>query len=246
MAEQRARAAAAPKAVVFDFWNTLVESDDFAPARGNARLLALAGSPVPIDELQPFEDGIVRDAERREDECWLEFSRQSLQRLLNDRFGIASPLSLAEQEWEFWSTSMTIRLLEGVGPMLDDLARRSIRAAVVSNTSFTGETLHRSLANLGVAHRFEFVISSTDYGVRKPHPAIFHAALARLGLDPAEAWFAGDSVSHDIEGGLGAGMFTVLFRTPDDPPSGREGYARIEGWSDLAGLLDEALGRGAL
>jgi putative hydrolase of the HAD superfamily len=239
MAEQGTRPAA-PKAVVFDFWNTLVESDAFAPARGNARLLALAGSPVPIEDLQPFEDGLVHDAERREDECWLEFSRQSLQRLLNDRFGIRSPLSLAGQEWEFWSSSMTTRLVEGVGPMLDDLARRSIRAAVISNTSFTAETLYRTLADLGVAGCLEFVISSADYGVRKPHPAIFRTALSRLRLRADEAWFTGDNVACDLAGGLGAGMFTVLFRSPDEVPPAHDGFARIERWSDLAALLDRA------
>ncbi len=241
MAERGTRRAAPPRAVLFDFWNTLVESGDFSPARGNARLLALAGSDVPIEELQAFEDGIVRDAERREDGSWLEFSRQSLQRLLNDRFSIRSPLTLAGQEWEFWTASMAIRLVEGVGPMLDDLARRSIRSAVISNTSFTAGTLHRTLADLGVAERFEFVASSADYGVRKPHPAIFHAALARLGLGPDEAWFAGDSVGYDLEGGRSAGMFTVLFHTRDEVPAGLDGgYARIERWSDLAGLLDGA------
>jgi len=231
---------APPKAVLFDFWNTLVESDDFSPARGNARLLALARSPVSIEELQAFEDGIVRDAERREDESWLEFSRPSLQRLLNDRFGIRSPLTLDEQEWEFWSSSMTIRLVEGVGSMLEDLARRSLRAAVVSNTSFTAGTLRRSLADLGVADRVELVVSSADYGVRKPHPAIFRTALARLGLGPHEAWFAGDSVACDLAGGLGAGMFTVLFRSPEEAPPGLEGYAGIRRWGELAGLLDAA------
>jgi putative hydrolase of the HAD superfamily len=124
--------------------------------------------------------------------------------------------------------------------MLDDLAHRSIRAAVISNTSFTAGTLHRTLADLGVADRLEFVISSSDYGVRKPHPAIFRTALARLGLGPDEAWFAGDSVGYDLEGGLGAGMFTVLFRSPDDPRPGLEGYSRIDRWSDLAALLDRA------
>lgn len=114
-----------PKAIVFDLWGTLIQSDDFTPSRGNARLLALAGSDVPLDELQAFEDGLVRDAERREDASSLEFTRQSLQRLLNDRFAIRSPLSLAEQEWEYWSSSMTIRLIDGVRDMLDDLARRS-------------------------------------------------------------------------------------------------------------------------
>ena len=91
-----------------------------------------------------------------------------------------------------------------------------------------------------MADRFEFVVSSADYGVRKPHPAIFEAALARLGLEPGEAWFAGDNVEYDLKGGLGAGMFTVLFRPPVDEPPGFDGYRRIERWSELAALLDQA------
>lgn len=249
-----------PKAVLFDLWGTLIESDDFTPSRGNARLLALAGSDVPLEALQAYEDGIVRDAERREDESSLEFTRLALQRLLNDRFSIRSPLSLAEQEWEFWSSSMTVRLIDGAAEALDGLARRSIRRAVISNSSFSADTIRRTLADLGVAHRFEFVVSSADYGVRKPHPAIFEAALARLGLTAAEAWFAGDNVAYDIDGGRGAGMFTVLFHPHGDEPPGLDGStcrpspasvdlprpgrgcARIGRWNELAALLDKAGG----
>ena len=229
-----------PRAVVFDLWGTLIESDGLSPSRGNARLLALAGCDVQLETLLAFEAGIVRDVERREDESHIEYTRQSLQRLLNDRFGIRSPLSLAEQEWEYWSSSMSPRLVEGVPGMLDGLARRSIRRAVISNSSFTADTIGRTLADLGVADRFEFVLSSADYGVRKPHAAIFEAALARLGLEPNEAWFAGDIIEYDLKGGLGAGMFTVLFRPPVDEPPGFDGYRRIEHWDELAVLLDEA------
>jgi putative hydrolase of the HAD superfamily len=261
---------ARPEAVIFDLWGTLIESDEFSPRRGNARLLELAGSDTPLEVLQAYEDAMVRDAERREDEGHLEYTRQALQRLLNDRFAIRSPLSFADQEWEYWSSALTIRLVEGVAVMLDDLARRSIRRAIISNSSFTADTIQRTLAVLGAADRFEFIISSADYGVRKPHPAIFEAALARLGLEPEGAWFAGDNVAYDLEGGLGAGMFTVLFRPPEGEPPGfdwstcrpspgrqprgawreplasvdlrRPGYGstRIERWSELATLLDRA------
>jgi len=235
--------ATRPKAVIFDLWGTLIESDEFATSRGNARLLELAGIDAPLDALLAYEAGIVRDAERREDESHLEFTRQSLQRLLNDRFSISSPLSLAEQEWEYWSASLNIRLIDGVHGMLDDLARRSIRRAIVSNSSFTGEIIRRTLADLGILDRFELIVSSADYGFRKPHPAIFEAALFRLGLGPGEAWFAGDNVTYDLKGGLAAGMFTVLFRPADDEPTDLrpgDGYAHIARWSELAGLLDRA------
>jgi len=229
-----------PKAVIFDLWGTLIESDELATSRGNARLLELAGNHAPLEALLAYEASLLRDIEQREDESHLEFTRQSLQRLLNDRFAIRSPLSLAEQEWEYWSSSMNIRLVDGVPGMLEDLARRSIRRAVVSNSSFIADTIQRTLAGLGVLDRFEFVVSSADYGVRKPHPAIFEAALARLGTDRTEAWFAGDNVAYDLKGGLAAGMFTVLFRPPEDEPAGLEGYARIQRWSELATLLDRA------
>jgi putative hydrolase of the HAD superfamily len=229
-----------PNAIAFDLWNTLIESDESSPSRGNARLLELAGCDASLDALLAFEAGLLRDIEQREDEGHLEFTRQSLQRLLNDRFAIRSPLSLAEQEWEYWSAAMSIRLVDGVTEALDDLARRSIRRVVISNSNFIAGTIERTLADLGVLDRFEFVVSSADYGVRKPHPAIFAAALARLGLAPGEVWFAGDNIAYDLKGGLAAGMYTVLFRPPDDEPPGIEGYARIERWSDLAVLLDRA------
>jgi putative hydrolase of the HAD superfamily len=232
--------AARPKAVIFDLWGTLIESGDYVASRGNARLLEIAGSDTPLEALQEYEDRMIRDAEQRENESWIEYTRQSLQRLLNDRFAIRSPLPLAEQEWVFWSAAMAIRLIDGVPAALEDLARRSIRRAIISNSSFTAATIRRTLADLGVADRFELVVSSADYGVRKPHPAIFEATLARLGLAPGEAWFAGDNLDYDLMGGRNAGMFTVLFRPPDDEPPGLDGYARIEGWSELAGLLDRA------
>lgn len=63
-----------------------------------------------------------------------------------------------------------------------------------------------------------------------------------MSLAPAEAWFAGDSPAYDLAGGLGAGLFTVLFRqtspAPLDLGGAGDGYARIERWSELAGLLD--------
>lgn len=45
--------------------------------------------------------------------------------------------------------------------------------------------------------------------IGKPEPPIFKTALERLGCRPREAAMVGDSLRSDIQGGRGAGMFTV-------------------------------------
>jgi 4-nitrophenyl phosphatase len=45
--------------------------------------------------------------------------------------------------------------------------------------------------------------------IGKPQPTLFRAAIERLGCPSHQAAMVGDSQSSDIEGGRGAGMFTV-------------------------------------
>jgi ribonucleotide monophosphatase NagD (HAD superfamily) len=48
--------------------------------------------------------------------------------------------------------------------------------------------------------------------IGKPHAAIYHHALARLG-NPARVLCVGDSAEHDVAGGRGAGLSTLLIMT---------------------------------
>jgi putative hydrolase of the HAD superfamily len=56
-------------------------------------------------------------------------------------------------------------------------------------------------------------------GVEKPDPAIFRLALDRMGVEPAEAVYVGDSVQFDVEPATALGMVGVLLdrrhRHPD-------------------------------
>lgn len=51
----------------------------------------------------------------------------------------------------------------------------------------------------------------------KPHPSIFTAALQLVDVSAAQAVMVGDSVRHDVEGALGAGMRAVLLHRSDAP-----------------------------
>ena len=62
------------------------------------------------------------------------------------------------------------------------------------------------LAAAGWGDRFDPLLISEEVGVAKPDPRIFQLALDQLGLGAADALYVGDSLSHDREGCLRAGI----------------------------------------
>lgn len=69
----------------------------------------------------------------------------------------------------------------------------------------------------GALAAFYRSLGGTVTFVGKPHPAIFAAALERLGHpDPRRVLVIGDSLAHDIAGGRAAGMLTLLIRSGVD------------------------------
>ena len=101
--------------------------------------------------------------------------------------------------------------LDGVGEAIEQLRGSGVRVAVVSNSD---GSVRGSLGKAGLLGLFEFVIDSHEAGVSKPDPRIFQAALERMGLEPSNAWYVGDSVFHDVNGARAAGLSRALLVDP--------------------------------
>lgn len=88
---------------------------------------------------------------------------------------------------------------------------------------------------LGIAPEIDFIIVSGEFGVDKPDPAIFRAALAQGGVDPAGAVMIGDNAVNDIVGAHGVGMAAIWI---DREGAGWPLDAPAPGWitPDLAGV----------
>jgi putative hydrolase of the HAD superfamily len=78
-----------------------------------------------------------------------------------------------------------------------------------------------------LAARFDAAAFSSVVGVRKPDPAIYHAAYAPLGVDPADCLFVGDGGSRELTGAAALGMRALRLETdrlgqvdPDDEWAG--------------------------
>jgi|SoiMethySBSTD1v2_1073268.scaffolds.fasta_scaffold01040_7 HAD superfamily hydrolase (TIGR01459 family) len=80
-----------------------------------------------------------------------------------------------------------------------------------ANPDLTMFTSRGLLPAPGALARLYAELGGTVHYVGKPHPAIFAAALRKLGnAKPERVLVVGDSLDHDIEGGRRAGMLTAL------------------------------------
>ena len=98
--------------------------------------------------------------------------------------------------------ALVFRLVPGARDALDALRAGGLVLACVGNWDMT---LAAVLERLGVADRFEAIVSSAVAGAEKPDPAIFRFALERLGVPAERAVHIGDS-DVDREGALAAGL----------------------------------------
>jgi putative hydrolase of the HAD superfamily len=108
----------------------------------------------------------------------------------------------------------------GVDPqaarVLAALRGAGLRTAVISNTE--DGRLEELIALVDLSEHFDFLIDSFVVGERKPDAPIFRLALARLGVEPGEAVFVGDSYTHDALAALAVGMRAILLDPLDLHP----------------------------
>ena len=91
--------------------------------------------------------------------------------------------------------------------MLRDLRSAQVPVGVVTNGPT--EMQWAKVRNAGVADLVDAVVVSEEFGVNKPHPAIFNHALGLIGATTSETVFVGDNSETDIGGASGVGMRTA-------------------------------------
>ena len=208
------------RAVAFDMGGTLedVRYDDDSrrdAARGLHELLVerdLDPGMSPADVLTAVLSGM------KEYQSWRERTNLELpperiwSRFVFPRFPGRHPrgwkrrlASTAEEIARFYEGHFFTRRLRPEAPAaLAGLKERGLRLAVISNIT-SRRIVPEMLAAYGVERSFETVITSVDFGRRKPHPGIFREAARRMALPTAECAYVGDTVSRDVIGARRAG-----------------------------------------
>ena len=123
--------------------------------------------------------------------------------------------------------AIRFRAYPEVPEVLARLRAGGARLAVVSNWDVS---LHDVLERTGLRPLVDAVVISAELGVAKPDPAIFRAALDRLGAGPDGALHLGDSLEDDVAGARAAGLEAVLVvRNGAGAPDGVRVVASLDG-----------------
>jgi HAD superfamily hydrolase (TIGR01509 family) len=233
------RSLPAPKAILFDLGDTILREGEYQPLVGITHLFGRAAlrPNVDLESACAASMALLSEIREKRDSGIIEFPFQSWLRLIVDQFCVERDASLADAELEFWNVSAKMEPQPGIAAVLERLAERDIPCGVVSNAMFSAALLSWELARHGFLDAFQFVMSSADYGVQKPHPAIFRAAAARLGLAPTEIWFVGDSYHKDVRGARHAGMNGIWYNPGQAPVPNDEPTVQILQWAAFTELI---------
>lgn len=110
----------------------------------------------------------------------------------------------ADERWLHHFAEETVDLIDGARAALEALARRGVTQAIV--TSGSRPRIERELVAHGL--RFDEVVCGTDTTRKKPHPDPLQLALSRLGIEPFEAAYVGDS-PEDVMMAKAASVYAV-------------------------------------
>ncbi|BBK31104.1 phosphoglycolate phosphatase [Stella humosa] len=192
-------------AIIFDFDGTLVDSAADLRTALN-RLLAEQGlEPRPLDAVRRMiGDGALKLVERGFAAAGRPVEGDTLARHGKRFLEIYEPISADSTE-----------TYPGVMATLEGLAAAGHKLGLCTNKPERATRL--MLASLGLDRLLTSVVGGDSLPVKKPDPAPLLAAIAGLGLTPAQALMVGDN-EHDVATAKAAGVPVVAVSY---------GYARV-------------------
>lgn len=210
-------------AILFDLGNTLVsyyQRDQFPTILRESLLgvLIAAGISAQQVDLDELLQAALKQNREREDHMVLPLSERLHTLIKEYRPAKALPME-AMAEAFLQPIFRCAHLDKDATTILDELRKRNIRTAIVSNTPWGSprEPWRRELARHGLLERCDAVVFCVDVGWRKPHKAPFHRALELIKCDAARSAFVGDNPKWDVIGARESGLTPILI-TKGAPP----------------------------
>jgi phosphoglycolate phosphatase len=192
-----------PRALVFDWDNTLVDSWATIHEALVLTFTAMGHQPWTLDETKARVRHSLRDA---------------FPALFGERWDEARKLYL-----DHFTAIHLERLspIAGAAEFLATAKASGLHMAVLSNK--TGRILRREAEYLGWSGYFAHLVGAGDASADKPDPAAMRLALAGCAHDGTTVWYIGDT-ALDMECAARAGCVGVLIGAPD---LGDHGFAKF-------------------
>ncbi len=196
------------KAVIFDIDNTLT---DFMKMKRTAVDAAVEG--MMDAGLPGAKDELVKEVF---DVYWKEGieDQKIFDKILKAKLGHIDFKMLAGGILAYRrAKNGTMVLYPRVNHTLIELMKLGIKRTVISDAPKMEVWLR--IVGLGLHHYFDDIITSEDFGVKKPDPKPYRRALELLGTKPEETLMVGDWPDRDIKGAAGVGIRTAWAKYGD-------------------------------
>jgi 2-haloalkanoic acid dehalogenase type II len=186
------------KAVLFDFWGTLVQQGAYSPMKQTYRLMR---PRMQFGEfVEKFERVAMTTAYEDQAQMFMDAA---------DALDCRVPDWVVEKLIGVWNKS---RLLAQLYPetiqALEALKSKGVKLAIISNTY--KQSVEGLLEKFGLDKLFDAVCWSYEVGALKTDAELIEVALDKLGVGKEDAMLVGDSLETDIAGAEKAGIMPVL------------------------------------
>lgn len=212
-----------PKAILFDLGDTVLKEMSYDIVAGYR---SISKSLSPDASLEKLEAATALSQKGNSEFKLLEW--------INSNLGDSQQQTNAVNiELALWRRTVSLLPIPGIREVLEFLAAKNIRIAAISNAVFSSQCMRAELAKHNLGQYFEFVISSADYGIRKPDTKIFELALSKLGVKPQDAWYIGDQWEADVIGATSANMTAVWFKDASCDGVTNAEHIKLKNWADF-------------
>ena len=196
------------KAIIFDIDNTLTDFMKMKRAAVDAAVEGMMDAGLP-----GMKDDLVKEVF---DVYWKEGieDQKIFDKILKAKLGRIDYKILAGGILAYRrSKNGTMTLYPRVNHTLMELMKLGIKRTVISDAPKMEVWLR--IVSLGLHHYFDDIITSEDFGVKKPDPKPYRRALELLGTKAEETLMVGDWPDRDIKGAKGVGMLTAWAKYGD-------------------------------
>ncbi len=209
------------KAIIFDFWGTLVENGVWSPIKQVKQIL-------DIDV--PFSEYVVRMEKAMMASTFLSL-KDAFENVCKE-FEIPCTEAKMEQLIGVWNRSwMLAKPYEEVKEELEKLQKR-YRLILVSNTDCF--SIEQVLDKFQLRGYFGQIFLSYQMGLIKTEEKFLKCVLKELKLKAEDCVMVGDSILSDVEAAKNAGIKAILM----DRKNGQEFNPKIRNLKELQALLE--------
>jgi putative hydrolase of the HAD superfamily len=205
------------RSVLFDLGDTLMHSQEpWLPVfdRANhalAQVLQKHALPINEDRFpKEFSERLTKYRNVRDESLQETSTTGVLFDLLEEKFpGRANDALVREAMDAMYAiTQANWHLEEDALATLAQLQEDQYRVGMISNAGDHRDVI-QLVEKFGIGSYFDFILTSAECGLRKPHPLIFELALAHWNIAPDRACMIGDRLDADILGANNAGITSI-------------------------------------